>query len=160
MTDQSDQYPGGYPPPPPMPYGGYPQAPIGPRNGLGVAALVTAILGLVLVWTVVPGFVVGVVAVVLGVMARGRCKRGEADNRSVATSGVALGIVALVLSTVFVAIYATLGVRWFNEVGGGDYFSCMQHAGQDKSAQEQCRDEFEKHIDDKYGVTPAPTPTR
>lgn len=153
-------YPGGYPPPPPMPYGPYPSAPTGPRNGLGVAALVTAIVGLLLVWSVVPGFVVGIVAVVMGFLARGRCKRGEADNNAVATAGVALGIVAVVLSMAFIVIWSTLGMHWFNEVGGGDYVSCLQKAGQDKTAQEQCQDEFEKHLEDKLSVTPTPTPAR
>ena len=37
-------YPGSYPPPPPLPYAGYTYPPTGPRNGLGITALVLAII--------------------------------------------------------------------------------------------------------------------
>ena len=71
-------YPGGYPPPPPQPYSGFTPPPIGPKNGLGIAALIIAIIGLVFCWTVFGGIVLGVVALIIGFVARGRVKRGEA----------------------------------------------------------------------------------
>jgi len=65
-------YPGSYPPPPPLPYAGYTYPPTGPRNGLGITALVLAIIGLVFCWTVAGGVILGVIAVVIGFVARGR----------------------------------------------------------------------------------------
>ena len=56
-------YPGGYPPPP-QPYSGFAPPPTGPRNGLGIAALVIAIVGLVFCWTVAGGVILGLTAVI------------------------------------------------------------------------------------------------
>ena len=50
-------YPGSYPPPPPPPYAGYTSPQTGPRNGLGITALVLAIIGLVFCWTVAGGVI-------------------------------------------------------------------------------------------------------
>lgn len=154
-------YPGGYPPPPP--YGGtpppYPGGPTaGPSNGLGIAALVTAIVGLLMVWSVLGGLVLGVVAVALGFAARGRCKRGEATNDGVALSGIVLGFLGIVLSVVFVGIYLVMGGIWFTEVGGPDFVSCMQDAGNDRGAQQQCEDTFRDRMQDEFSVTPTARP--
>ncbi|MGV0742769.1 DUF4190 domain-containing protein [Mycolicibacterium sp. XJ870] len=166
-------YPGGYPPP--SPYAGYPppqsgyppqqsgyapqqfRAARGPSNGLGIAALVTAIIGLLLVWSVIGGLVLGAAAVILGFIAHGRCKRGEATNAGVAISGIVLGSLAVLLSVVFIAIWVSLGVRWFNDIGGQDYLSCMQEAGGDQAAQQQCEETFQDRLEDEFGVTPTPT---
>ncbi|MGV0812696.1 DUF4190 domain-containing protein [Mycolicibacterium boenickei] len=150
-------YPGAYPPPPP--YGGYPMqpGPRGPANGLGIAALIVAVIGLVLVWSVVGGLMFGITAVILGFLARGRVQRGEATNGGVAMSGIVLGAIACVLSLVFVGIWLYFGQRWFDDVGGGDYVQCMQQAGDDPTAQQQCEDEFERRVEDSFGVTPTPT---
>ena len=108
---QYGAYPGGYPPPPPPPYGGYPGYPgysgypgppqSEPKNGLGLAALILAIIGLLLCWSVAGGIVLGVVAVILGFLGRGRVKRGEADNGGVAIAGIAAAptIVAAIWTT-------------------------------------------------------------
>jgi len=83
-----------------QPQYGYPQA---MRNGLGTAALVLGILGAVAGATLFlffVAFVLGVLAVVFGLIGRGRAKRGEASNKTAATWGFSLGAVALVLSVV------------------------------------------------------------
>src|ERR1700758_888083 len=90
----------GYPAPPSMPY--YSQA---PRNGLGVAALILAIVGLLLCWSVVGGVMFGIVAAVMGFIARGRVKRGEANNGGVALAGVVLGFLSIVAGLVFILIW-------------------------------------------------------
>ncbi|MFJ8696351.1 DUF4190 domain-containing protein [Streptomyces roseolilacinus] len=81
-----------------------PPAPAAPaRNGLGTAALVLGIIGTVSGF--IPLFfwlagVLGLLALVLGLVGRGRAKRGEATNKGLATTGAILGLVALVLSVV------------------------------------------------------------
>ena len=67
-------YPGSYPPPPPPPYAGYTPPPTAPKNGLGIASLVIAIIGL---FTIFGGLLLGIVAVILGFIGWGRAKRGE-----------------------------------------------------------------------------------
>lgn len=149
-----EQYPGHYPPPPPQPYAGYPPPPPRPRNGLGVAALILAVLGLLSCWTVAGGIILGAVALIVGILARGRVKRGEATNGGLAVSGIALGALAIVLGLVFIPVW----ISFFSQLGLGDYVSCMEQAGTDRNAQQQCEDSFRHKIENDYGVTIAPTP--
>lgn len=151
---QAGPYPGGYPPPPPQPYAGYTPPPISPRNGLGVAALVIGILALVSALSVFGGIILGIVAVILGFVGRGRVKRGEANNGGVALAGVVLG---------FLGIIAGLGsiVFWMlvlKDSGVGDYVDCLNKAGSDKVAQRLCESEFQQSVENKFSVTVTPTP--
>ena len=72
------------------------------NNGMGTAALVLGIIALPAVFTVLGGFVFGVLALIFGLIGRGRVKRREADNGGVATAGVVLGSIAIVASIAFV----------------------------------------------------------
>jgi hypothetical protein len=146
--------PPGYPPAPPQPYAGYGPPAAAPRNGLGVAALVVAILGLVSSFSVAGGVILGIVAVVLGFVGRARVKKGEANNGGIALAGIILGVLGIVIGLAFIKVW--LGV--FDEVGGGDYIDCLQKAGQDQSQIQQCADEFRQSVENKLSVTPTPVP--
>ena len=147
-------YPGGYPPPPQQPYyGGYQPPPTGPKNGLGVAALVAAIVGLVFCWSVFGGVVLGVVAVILGIVGYGRAKRGQATNTGVAIAGIVLGALAVIVSLVFIPIWISV----FADVGGTDYMDCLSRAGSDQKAVQACADQFRDHGEPVH-VTGTPTP--
>jgi hypothetical protein len=130
-------------------------APFAPRNGLGIAALIAAIVGLLLCWSVVGGVIVGIVAAVMGFIARGRVKRGEADNGGIALAGVVLGFLSIVAGLAFIAIWIFF---WLSVLNGSDYFNCMQKAGQDPAAQQQCTDQFRRHLETKFSVTLTSTP--
>lgn len=146
--------PGSYPPPPPQPYAGYAPPPVGPRNGFGIAALILGVLGLLFCWTIAGGIVLGVVAIILGALGRGRVKRGEATNSGLAISGIMLGALAIVLGLVFIPIW----ISFFSSLGFGDYVDCMQKAGNDTTAQLQCENDMRDKIVNDYGVTVTPTP--
>ena len=148
-------YPGGYPPPPPAPYSGYTLPTTGPKNGLGIAALIIAILALVSCWTVFGGIILGLVAAIIGFVARGRVKRGEATNGGVAIAGIVLGILAIVLGLVFIPIWYSV----FEGAGVTDYVDCLSKAGSDQDAAQQCANQFQERVEDKFSVTlttPAP----
>src|SRR5258707_3019239 len=98
-------YPPPYPPPPPPPYSGFTPPPTGPRNGLGITALVLAIIGLVFCWTVAGGVVLGLCAIIIGFVARGRVTRGEATNGGIAIAGIVLGFLAIIVSLIFIPIW-------------------------------------------------------
>ncbi len=149
-------YPGSYPPPPPPygNYGGYPLPPAGPKNGLGTAALILAIVGLVLCWSIAGGVILGLCAVIIGFVARGRVNRGEATNGGVAIAGIALGVVAIIAGLVFIPIYIGL----FDQVGGNDYIDCLSRAGNDSEAAQRCADEFTHRVENQFSVTVTPTP--
>jgi hypothetical protein len=147
---QYGAYPGSYPPPPPGPYGGYYPMQNAPKNGLGIASLVVAIVGLL---SVFGGLLLGVVAVILGVIGRGRAKRGEATNGGVAMAGIVLGALSIVVSIVAIALAVALA----REVGAGDLFDCLQKAGNDARAQHQCQEQFQRNIEDQFSVTVTPS---
>ncbi|MFG1934300.1 DUF4190 domain-containing protein [Mycobacterium sp. NPDC048908] len=147
-------YPGYYPPPPPQPYAGYAPPPMAPKNSLGIAALVVAIVGLVLCWSVAGGVVLGLVAVILGIVARGRVRRGEATNGGVAIAGIVLGILAIVISLVFIPIWYGM----FREVGGSDYVECVSKAGSNEQEIQKCADQFRERVENQFSVTLTPSP--
>jgi hypothetical protein len=150
---QYGAYPGSYPPPA-QPYAGYAPPPTGPRNGLGITALVLAIIGLVFCWTVVGGIILGLCAIIIGLVARGRVKRGQATNGGVAIAGIVLGFLAIIVSLVFIPIW--YGV--FEEVGGTDYVDCLSKAGSDQQAIQQCADQFRERVETQFSITVSPTP--
>jgi hypothetical protein len=128
------QYPPGYPPSPS--YGAGPPPPAQPRNGLGIAALVLAVVGLLSVVTVFAPIALGVVAVIFGFLGHARAKRGTANNGGV-------------------AIWTTV----WKDVRGGDYIDCTQKAGSDRVLQQQCADQFRHSVQDRLRVTLTPPPT-
>jgi hypothetical protein len=146
---QYGAYPGGYPPPPPG-YPGYAPPPSGPRNGLGLAALIVAIVALL---SAVGGVVLGVVAVVLGFLGWNRAKRGEANNGGIAVAGIVLGVLSIIEAIAVIA-FAVWG---FKEAGGSDYVDCLSKAGSDQQAMQQCIDQFTNRVENQFSITVTPT---
>ena len=144
-------YPGSYPPPPPQPYAGYAPPPTAPKNGLGIAALVIAIIALL---SVVGGVVLGVVAIILGFLGWGRAKRGEANNGGIAIAGIVLGFLSIIEAIVVIGLF----VWGFDRVGGTDYVDCLSRAGNDEQAVQQCADQFRDRIGNEFSITITPTP--
>ncbi|MFE7511716.1 DUF4190 domain-containing protein [Streptomyces sp. NPDC057540] len=80
------------------------------RNGLGTAALILGIIGTLS--GLIPLFfwlagILGLIALILGLVAKGRVKRREANNKGVAVTGAILGLAALILSVVGAVITFT-----------------------------------------------------
>jgi hypothetical protein len=146
-------YSNGYPAPPRY---GYPPPPMEPKNGLGIASLVLAIVGLLSVWTVFVALVLGPAAVIVGFFGRGRVKRGSANNGGVALAGILLGALAIIVGVAFIPIYA---VVW-KDGGGGDYIDCIQKANNDRLAQQHCADQFRQNVQNRLSVTLTPAPVR
>lgn len=153
---------GQYPPPPggqyeaaPQYAGGYQQQPpASPKNGVGIAALILGIISVLAFWTFGFGILLGIVAVILGIVGRNRAKRLEATNKGVATTGLVFGILGIIAGAVFIA----LSVWVFNEVGGRDLTDCLSNAGSDQAAIEQCQQDFTSNLEDRFSVTITPSP--
>lgn len=141
-----------YPYPPGSPYPGYPMPSAAPKNGLGIAALVVAIAGLVTALSVIGGVALGALAVVLGVLGYSRVRRREADNGAVAVTGIVLGALAVLAGMACIFIY--IGI--WKTAGGDDYVTCMTKAGSDPVQQQQCTDRFRKHFENRLGGTLSP----
>ena len=93
----TDATPSGYQAAPAGGYGAYGGQPSSPRNGLGIASLVLGILAVLGFFFVVPALL-GIVAIILGVVAGGKARRGEAGGEGLAKTGMILGIAGVALS--------------------------------------------------------------
>lgn len=101
--------PYGTPPPgyPASPYGspyGYGRPPA--RNGLAITSLVLGILALALSWTSLPGIILGVLALVFGIVAIARARRDRVSNKGMAIAGIVTGVAGAVIGAViFIAAF-------------------------------------------------------
>ncbi|CAN5251915.1 hypothetical protein BH24ACT10_BH24ACT10_01640 [soil metagenome] len=111
-----------------------------PRNGLGIAALVLGVLGLLTSWLVVGGLL-GIVAIVLGFIGRGRAKRGEATNGGMALAGIITGALAVLVA----ALVVVGAVALFNTGEFGSYTECIQQS-EGQSELEECNTEFQDSV--------------
>ncbi len=103
------------PPQSPSPYQPPPGVQQAPRNGLGIAALILGIIGAVA--GIIPFFfwvaaILGIIGLILGFVGRGRVKRGEATNATMALWGIITSAIAVVVSiigaVVLVGLFANL----------------------------------------------------
>lgn len=124
------QSPGSPQPPPAGPQSGPPQAPPPgapvaqpypaqqPTNGMAVAALVCGIVGvalaIILFFFPFIGLILGVLAIIFGIVGRNRFKANPAVGRQgMAMAGLVTGIVAVLISLVLIV----LGIIAVNQVG-------------------------------------------
>jgi hypothetical protein len=134
----------GQPPPPPLygaplPYG-VPGA--GRRNGLGIASLV---LGIASVFCLFGLVVPAVLAIVFGLIGRGRAKRQEATNGGMALWGVITGSVGLLLG---VALWAFIIA---NASAFSRFTDCQDAADGNSAAEQACSDQL---AHDLFGIDP------
>ncbi len=119
--------PGGYPPP----YWG--QLPPRPalRNELGTAALWLAVCGAALFWFPAVGLALGIAAIVTGIVGWTRIRRGQANNRGTAFTGIVLGTVVSIIGAVILAASIFFISMYIS------YENCIDHA-QGRSEYAQC----------------------
>lgn len=121
-----------------------------PRNGAGRAALVSGVLALLcaigffLVLTIPVAVVLGLAAIVLGILGRGRVRRGLATNRGSATLGIVTGLLSLLL----LAGLAAAGVALFtsNKSDVTSYSDCVQQAGGNQQKLQDCTTRFKDQV--------------
>jgi membrane-bound ClpP family serine protease len=121
----------------------WPAAPSAPRNGIGTAALVLGVIGLVLAVLVLGGLL-GIVAVILGIVGLGRVRRGEANNRGVAIGGIVTGALAILLAGIIVAAGAAFWSENKDEID--NFRDCVDQAESD-AARDRCAEQFERELE-------------
>ncbi|PVZ12965.1 DUF4190 domain-containing protein [Actinomycetospora cinnamomea] len=135
---------------------GQPATPARPRNGMGTAALIFGILALLTCWWLpIVGGILGIVAIVLGVIGRGRAKRMEATNQGMATTGLVLGILSLIVNIVLSVALFLFGLAFIN-LGGGQsiqqFQDCLANASNQpnpaavQQAADQCAQQFGQQL--------------
>lgn len=99
------------PPQTPMPPmgpqgGGFMQQPPEKASGMAIAALVVSIAGVFLCCFIVPS----IVGLILGIIEKGRIKKGEASRKGsgMATAAIIISIVVLALSVISWIVYVIL----------------------------------------------------
>ncbi|WP_255947101.1 DUF4190 domain-containing protein [Streptomyces odontomachi] len=112
-----------------------PEAPRG--NGMGVAALVLGILACVLFWTVIGAVLLGLLAVVFGIIGARRGRRPGVRHRTKAVVGACLGALALLVGAVLTAFAVVI---WKSDEFR-DYRECLRHADT-QSETTQCARDF------------------
>lgn len=136
----------GWPPPGQAPCGDAYGQPYGapPKNGMGTAALVVGIIGLVLSVLFFPlGILLGIVAAVLGFLGRKKAARREATNGGQATAGMVLGLVAVLVGGLIAAVFGSLIASNSDEFA--DLSDCLADATTE-TEQSACREEFEGEL--------------
>lgn len=88
----------------PYPAAGYAGAYREPRNGLGTAALVLGIIGVVFCWIPFTGWALNILAIIFGAVGRNRVKAGAANNKSSAVAGLVLGVIGLGVWVIFIVV--------------------------------------------------------
>ncbi|QGV78226.1 DUF4190 domain-containing protein [Streptomyces ficellus] len=68
-----------------------------PANGMGITALVLGIISVVLFCAWGLGVVLGILALIFGIIGRKKANRGEANNHGMALAGIILGAVGIVI---------------------------------------------------------------
>ncbi|MEU8760883.1 DUF4190 domain-containing protein [Streptomyces sp. NPDC048659] len=91
----------GYPPSSPYPAYGQPGWQQAPANGMGTTAMVLGIVAVVGFCFYGLGVVLGVLALIFGIIGLKKVNRGEANNRGMAIAGIVLGGVGVLVSAVF-----------------------------------------------------------
>jgi hypothetical protein len=92
-------------------------SPAGPQQsqGLAIGALVCGIISIVSVCVWFLSIPLGIVAVILGIVGKGKAQRGEAGGQGLAKAGLILGAIGVVLSLVlhiaFIAGVSFLGTK-------------------------------------------------
>ena len=87
-------------------YGGPPGGPL--PAGMAIASMVCGIVSIPLICVWFASFPLAVVAVTLGLIARGRARRGVAAGGGMATAGVACGGVTLGLFALVIGLFVVL----------------------------------------------------
>ncbi|KZM68058.1 DUF4190 domain-containing protein [Nocardia terpenica] len=141
---------GAFPGQPGQPYWQEPQS-----RGLAITALVLGILALLSCWTVFGGIIFGLLALIFGIIATVKSRRGTAAGGGMAITGLILGLLGLIAAIVLVAI----GVTFFVNNGGKDFVDCVNKANGDQSKIDQCQRDWNKTLENKFSVTLTPRPT-
>jgi uncharacterized membrane protein HdeD (DUF308 family) len=112
------------PPPPPQP--------ARRRNGAGTAALVVGIVSLVLAVLVIFAVLaipLGIIAAILGGIGMSRARKGEADNRGHALTGLITGLLSIVVAVVIGISFVALIADHQSDLR--KFGTCMTDAGND-----------------------------
>jgi hypothetical protein len=121
------------------------------RNGLGTAALLLGVVGLVLAVLVIfspLALPLGLLAIILGAFGVGRARRGEADNRGHAFTGIVTGVLAIGIAVAWGFQFVTFFTEHQSDLR--HFGTCMRKADND-AQRVDCIRILEEQLDDEPG---------
>ncbi|WP_399880453.1 DUF4190 domain-containing protein [Streptomyces sp. BBFR51] len=110
-------------------------------NGMAIAALVLGILAVLLFWTVIGGVVLGLLALIFGIIGARRARGGRAPHRGMSIVAAVLGALGVIASVVIIAIGASI----LNSDEFKDFDDCVRHADS-QSERDACADDFNEDV--------------
>jgi hypothetical protein len=110
---------------------------------MAIAALVLGILAILTFFLLIGGLF-GLIALILGIIAAGRARRGVARGRGMAITGAVLGLLGLIGAIAIIAIGASFINSHKDEIN--NLRSCLDDAGQDQAKVAQCQREFQGDV--------------
>ncbi|WP_433543680.1 DUF4190 domain-containing protein (plasmid) [Streptomyces sp. CA-294286] len=111
------------------------------KNGMAIAALVLGILAALTFLTIFGGILLGLVAVILGIIAARKARGGRAPNGKMAVIGAGLGAVGIIGSIVIIA----MGVSFLNSTEFKSFEECASKA-KTQSERTACEKDFNKDM--------------
>lgn len=128
--------------PPPDGYAhSHPGADVKRSNGLAITALVLGIAAILLFWTVFGGILLGLLAVVFGILGARKARGGRAPHGKMSVIGAVLGALGLIASGVILAIGASI----LNSDEFENFDDCMKDA-KSQSDRDACAKDFDRDI--------------
>lgn len=110
------------------------------RNGMGTAALVLGLLGLLLGVLLIGGLL-GALAVVFGAIGLSRARHGRASNGWAALTGIITGALGMLIAVVLVVAVVRVYGPTFDT-----YFRCLQRAQGNPTTVQSCVTQFQRQI--------------
>lgn len=111
-------------------------------GGMATAALVLGILALITSFTVIGGVLLGLLAIIFGIVGLRRANRGLALGRGRAIAGIILGLLGILVAGALIAV----GVSLFNSEEAKNLQDCLKNAGSNQSEIQKCEDQFRDQI--------------
>jgi hypothetical protein len=109
---------------------------------MATAALVLGILALITSITVFGGVLLGLLAIIFGIIGLRRANRGLALGRGRAIAGIILGALGIVVAGLLIAV----GVSLLNSDKVKNLQDCLKNAGNDQTKVQQCQDQFRSQV--------------
>lgn len=106
---------------------------------MATAALVLGLLALITSFTVIGGVVLGLLALIFGIVGLRRASRGLALGRGRAIAGIILGLLGILVA-------AVIGLAIFNSDEAKNLQDCLKNAGSDQTKVQQCEDQFRDQV--------------
>ncbi|MFC8125701.1 DUF4190 domain-containing protein [Streptomyces sp. NPDC057302] len=114
-----------------------------PSNGMAITALVLGILAILLFWTVIGGALLGLLAVIFGIIGARKARGGRAPYGKMSIVGAVLGGLGLIASGVIIAIGASI----LNSDEYKNFDDCVKHADT-QSERDACAKDFDREVND------------